>query len=330
MSGSGSHSGQASTGVGPAEGGAVLIVAKVTQGAADGYAEYLDAKAQPSQLGDYYLRNGERIEAPGRWAGGADQFGLDPPVAVTGEQLCTLMAVRRPDTDEELRRVGGYGDAVSALDATFSAPKSVSAVWALAGPDLRVQIEQAHETAIDRALTYATAQVPMLRRRVNQDRVVHDKAIGLVATSWRHTTARAVDQQVPDPQLHSHVLLHGAVRRDRKIVAIDSRAWLVHQREVGAAYRSELARELNSLGFAVERGTGRGGRYFELGGVPQPLIDRWSSRHHQVRAAIRERLADQERELTSASPRAVPPRSTPRANCRLSARAGSSPPSTNG
>ena len=207
------------------------------------------------------------------------------------------MDVRRPDTGEELRRAGGTGEAVAALDATFSAPKSVSAVWALAEPELRAEIEQAHETAIDRALTYAIRQVPMLRRRVSQDTAVHEKATGLVATSWRHTTARAVGEQVPDPQLHSHVLLHGAVRRDGRIVAIDSRSWLVHQREVGAAYRTELARELQALGFAVRRGTGRGGRYFELDGIPLPLLDRWSSRHHQVHAAIRERLADQERAL---------------------------------
>ena len=280
---------------------AVLIVAKLTQGAAGGYAEYLDGKAQPTQLGDYYLKDGERIEAPGRWAGGADTFGLDPAQRVTGEQLRTLMDVRRPDTGEELRRVGGSGEAVAAIDATFSTPKSVSAVWALAGPQLREQIEQAHETAIDRALHYATGQVPMLRRRVGQDTVIHEKATGLVSTSWRHTTARAVEDQVPDPQLHSHVLLHAAGRRDGRIVAIDSRAWLIHQREVGAAYRTELARGLNEIGFAVRRGTGRGARYFELDGVPQPLIDRWSSRHHQVQAAIRDRLADQERALENAA-----------------------------
>ena len=278
----------------------MLIVAKITQGAAGGYADYLDGKAQPTQLGDYYLKDGERIEAPGRWAEGADQFGLDPAERVSGEQLRRLMAVRRPDTGEELRRVGGSGEAVAAIDATFSAPKSVSTVWALARAELRAQIERAHETAIDRALGHATRHVPMLRRRVGQDTVVHEKATGVVATSWRHTTARAVADQVPDPQLHSHVLLHGAVRRDGRVVAIDSRAWLTHQREVGAAYRTELARGLNALGFAVQRGTGRGGRYFELDGVPKPLLDRWSSRHHQVQAAIRERLTDQEHTLKTA------------------------------
>jgi conjugative relaxase-like TrwC/TraI family protein len=111
----------------------------------------------------------------------------------------------------------------------------------------------------------------MIRHRVDSGAVTHAKPAGLIATSWRHTTARAVDGQAPDPQLHSHVLLHAAVRRDGRIVAIDSRSWLVHRRELGAAYRTELARELVQLGFGILRETGRGGRYFEIEGVPQSL-----------------------------------------------------------
>ncbi|WP_249012269.1 MobF family relaxase [Conexibacter sp. DBS9H8] len=275
----------------------MLILAKISTSAGGGYADYLEGKTRESELGDYYLKDGERVEAPGRWAQGAEVFGLDPARPVSAEQLHTLMEVRRPDTGAPLRPAGAGGTAVAAIDATFSAPKSVSAVWALAGTELRGEIELAHERAVDAALGYATRQVPMLRRRVGVDTVVHEKAGGVIATSWRHSTARAVEDQVPDPQLHSHVLLHGAVRRDGRVVAIDSRSWLVHQREVGAAYRSVLAQELHRLGFAVERGTGRGGRYFEIAGVPRPLLDRWSSRHHQVQTAIRARLADQARDL---------------------------------
>jgi conjugative relaxase-like TrwC/TraI family protein len=275
----------------------VPIVAKITKRTAGGYAEYLEGKARASELGDYYLKDGERVEAPGRWVGGAHLFGLDDAVPVTGEQLRTLMDVRRPDTGGELRRVGASGEAVAGLDATFSAPKSVSAVWALGSPELRGRIEAAHEIAIGRALDHAVRHVPMLRQRVDANTVLHAKAVGVVATSWRHTTARAVADQVPDPQLHSHVLLHAANRRDGRLVAIDSRTWLQHQREVGAAYRTELARELATLGFSVQRGTGRGERYFELAGVPQALLDRWSSRHHQVQAAIRDRLSAAERDL---------------------------------
>ncbi|MBV9820363.1 MAG: hypothetical protein JOZ07_18700 [Solirubrobacterales bacterium] len=63
---------------------------------------------------------------------------------------------------------------------------------------MRERIERAHETAIDRALTYATRQVAML---------------------WSSKQARSCTP---------NVLLHAAVRRDGRIVAIDSRSWLVH------------------------------------------------------------------------------------------------------
>jgi conjugative relaxase-like TrwC/TraI family protein len=236
-----------------------LTVAKITQGAAGGYAEYLDGKTRAAELGDYYLKDGERVEAPGRWAAGARTFGLDEAAPVAGEQLRILMAVQRPDGGGQLRRTGGSGEAVAAIDTTFSAPKSVSAAWAVSDRAVRLKIEQAHETAVDRALSYATRQVPMLRRRVDTTKVVHEKATGLVATSWRHTTARAVADQVPDPQLHSHVLLHAAVRRDGRLVAIDSRSWLVHQREVGAANSKRSVSVLSVVRVAlagISRSTG--------------------------------------------------------------------------
>ncbi|MDQ6821461.1 MAG: relaxase domain-containing protein [Actinomycetota bacterium] len=280
--------------------GLMLTVAKVTSKAAAGYANYLEGRATPTELGDYYLRDGERVEAPGRWVNGADAIGVDQAMAVSGEQLRALMAVIRPDTGQPLRRIGANGEAVAAIDATFSAPKSVSAVWALSSPELRERIERAHEHAIDRALIYATEHVSMIRERVDSQTVIRLRPSGLIATSWRHTTARAVDGLSPDPQLHSHVLLHGAVSGDGRVVAIDSRAWLVHGRELGAAYRTELARELAAMGFGIERGTGRGGRYFEIAGVPRALLDRWSSRHHQVRAAITARLREHHAELARA------------------------------
>ncbi len=126
------------------------------------------------------------------------------------------MAVRRPDTGGELRRAGGSGEAVAAIDATFSAPKSVSAVWALASPELRERIEQAHERAIDRALAYSTEVVAMVRERVDQQTVVHAKARELVATSWRHTTARAVEGPGPRP---AAALARAAARRDPRRTA---------------------------------------------------------------------------------------------------------------
>jgi conjugative relaxase-like TrwC/TraI family protein len=174
------------------------------------------------------------------------------------------MEVRHPVSGEPLRQAGAGGSTVSALDATFSAPKSVSAIWALADRQLRAAIESAHEQAVDRAISYAVEHVAMVRERADGEAPVHVRALDVVATSWRHTTARAVDGAAPDPQLHSHVLLHTAARKDGRLVAIDSRAWLLHRREVAAAYRTQLASQLTQLGYEIRRGTGRGHRYFEI------------------------------------------------------------------
>jgi len=278
----------------------VLTVAKISAGGGGAYASYLEGRSQPAQEGDYYLKDGERVEAPGRWVlgpGGAAALGVDPSLPVDGDAFRAVMAVRHPVTGEQLRRVGANGEAVVAIDATFSAPKSVSAVWALGSPEVRLALEAAQERAVDRALAHAVEFVPMVRRRVDQDTVVRENAREVLASSWQHTTARAVAGRAPDPQLHSHVLIHGAIRSDGKVVAVESRAWLVHQREIGATYRSELAQELRGLGFEVEHGTGRGGRYFELVGVPDGLRERWSSRHHQVAGAIEQRLAEKKAAL---------------------------------
>jgi conjugative relaxase-like TrwC/TraI family protein len=280
----------------------VLTVAKVSAGGGAAYASYLEGRAQAPEQGDYYLKDGERVEAPGRWVlgpGGAGALGVDPGRPVGGDAFRAVMAVRHPVSGEQLRRVGANGEAVVAIDATFSAPKSVSAVWALGSPEVRVALEAAQERAVDRALEHAVEFVPMVRRRVDQETVVRELPREVLASSWQHTTARAVAGQVPDPQLHSHVLIHGALRSDGKVVAVESRAWLVHQREIGGAYRSELAHELRELGFEVEHGSGRGGRYFELVGVPDGLRERWSSRHHQVAGAIEQRLAEKRAALVA-------------------------------
>jgi len=282
---------------------AVLTVAKIAASGAAAYGQYLEGRTIAPEAGDYYLsQGGERVEAPGRWASlgqrGQEALGVDVSRPVAAEDFQRLMAVQHPRTGEKLRSGGAGGEAVAAIDATFSAPKSVSAVWALGSPELREQLEAAQERAVDAALRHATEYVPMVRRRVDRSTVLRECPAELLASSWRHTTARAVAGRPPDPQLHSHVVLHGAVREgDGKVVAIESRAWLVHQRELGAAYRAQLAAELGALGFQVQAGTGRGGRYFELSGVPQGLLEAWSGRHHQVRAAIDARLSERLSEL---------------------------------
>ena len=97
--------------------------------------------------------------------------------------------------------------------------------------------------------------------------VVEECARDLVAAEYRHTTARSVVVgEMPDPQLHSHVVITAAVREDGRFVAVASRPVFRSARDAGAFYRSALAQRVVQLGFQVNAGTATHGRYFEIAG----------------------------------------------------------------
>ena len=109
----------------------MLTVAKIAASGAGAYGQYLEGRTIALAAGDYYLQAGERVEAPGRWAlgeQGVEALGVDASRPVAAEDFRAVMAVRNPATGGPLRAGGAGGEAVAAIDATFSAPKSVSAV----------------------------------------------------------------------------------------------------------------------------------------------------------------------------------------------------------
>lgn len=87
---------------------------------------------------------------------------------------------------------------------------------------------------------------------------------------------------LPDPQLHSHVVVSGVVRRDGRFAAVASRPIFRSARELGSFYRAALAAELRTQGYAIEAGAGRDGRYFEIAGVPESLREELSGRSREV------------------------------------------------
>jgi conjugative relaxase-like TrwC/TraI family protein len=90
---------------------------------------------------DYYSGRGE---SPGRWiGGGAGILGLGGEVDADG--FMALMEGRDPGTGERLKRVGGRSK-VAAFDLTFSAPKSVSVLFAIGQPGLAGSLVEAHES----------------------------------------------------------------------------------------------------------------------------------------------------------------------------------------
>ena len=263
---------------------------KIAGSAAAGFAAYLTSSAS---RGDYYV-GGELEGDGGTWHGSPDalgELGLDPSRPVGRSELQALMEGRSPATGVPLRRVGGDGSRVAGIDATFSAPKSVSALWAVSGSYRRAQIEVAHRKAVNSALQRIERDVELVRRREGGE-LRWESARSLVAAEFVHTSSRLTRDQerdgVPDPQLHSHVVILTAQRQDGRFAAVDSRELFRSQRANGAWYRAELAHELRQLGLEVRSRTGRDGRFFEVRGVPEALVTRWSRRSEAIERAARE------------------------------------------
>jgi conjugative relaxase-like TrwC/TraI family protein len=262
---------------------------KIPGDAASGFAEYL---TESRGRGDYYV-GGEADGETGRWQGSPEalgSLGLAPGGVVERDALIAVMDGRHPETGAAIRPVGGDGSRVAGIDLTFSAPKSVSALWAVSGPHRRAQIEAAHRGAIASAMRRVERDVDLVRRR-EKGVLRWEPARGLVRAEFVHTSSRLTrgqeGQGVPDPQLHSHVVVVAAERRDGRFAAVDSRELFRSARVNGAWYRAELAYSLGEFGLEVRGGQGKDGRYFELAGVPAGLARRWSSRTEDIERAAR-------------------------------------------
>ena len=98
---------------------------------------------------DHYAGRGE---APGFWCGtGAEALGLTSGERVERDGFMALMRGRSPVDGRVLRRMGGCST-VAALDLTFSAPKSVSVLFAIADEQVAAALYGAHQRAVAEAL----------------------------------------------------------------------------------------------------------------------------------------------------------------------------------
>jgi conjugative relaxase-like TrwC/TraI family protein len=269
---------------------------KISGDSADGYADYLIATSR----GDYYTASGEEaggsgapVDTGSRWHGEPAtlaQLGLSRSDPVERRELRALMRGVSPSDGRELRPVAGNGSRVAGIDLTFSAPKSVSTLWAVSAPYGRAQIEAAHARAVVGTIARIEREVELVRTRARGE-LRFERAQRLLAAEFVHTSSRLTRDQerggVPDPQLHSHVVVLGAERRDGRFAAVESRELFRSARANGAWYRAELAHGLQQLGLEVQGRTGRDERYFELAGVPSALSERWSARTADIERAAR-------------------------------------------
>ncbi len=243
------------------------------------YAGLAEDREQPARGRgpvDYYL---DPDEPPGRWTGaGRHALGLDGNVE--GAQLRALLDAAHPETGAALGR--RFGDSSArGFDATFSAPKSVSVLWALSpDPIVRAEVLASHDAAVDAALGWFEHHGAVTRR--GTDGVFQVDTLGITAAVFRQHTSRTVD-----PQLHSHAIISAKVQDDTgQWLALDARFLKYQQRSIGWVYDAALRAELTArLGVTwVDRGDG----VFDLACVPETLREAFSSRTQQVEAKLAE------------------------------------------
>lgn len=234
-------------------------------------AYYLSAVAQGVE--DYYTGSGE---APGVWlGGGAAALGLEGVVA-DADLHCVLTGID-PLTGEAL---GRSNRKLPGFDFTYSAPKSVSLIWALGAPAVQARVVAAHDRAVAASLGYLERQAAFVRR--GRDGLERMESSGLVAAAFRHRTSRA-----GDPQLHTHVLIANAAQGvDGRWGALDARLLYLHRMVAGYLYQAQLRVELTrSLGVRwrpVVKGLS------EIEGIKPSILRGFSQRRVEIEARLGE------------------------------------------
>ncbi len=218
------------------------------------------------------------------------------PVAVKAEIRSSIawkhFAERRGRAPNDLELSGEVArlsrdpsSACARYDVTFTPVKSVSALWAVAPPELAARIEQAHNAAVADALRFMEQRVLFAREGANGVRQVDVR--GLVAAAFVHRDSRA-----GDPNLHTHVAIANKVQTlEGKWLAIDGRLIFKSLVAVSEIHNTQLEAHLAGLGIRfVERPQQDTGKrpVREIFGVPAALTQRWSSR----RVAIVARQAE--------------------------------------
>ncbi|WP_315899826.1 MobF family relaxase [Arthrobacter alpinus] len=247
-----------------------------------------------SDATSYYVKAGT---PPGRWLGqGLDGIDRRPHQVVNlADAKAVFSLAEHPDSQTVLGRHHGQttvayrnGEeqqrhAVAGFDLTFSVPKSVSVLWALADKYIQQQVLTTHHRAVESVLAWLEDEV--VHTRTGRNGVAHVGTRGAIAAAFDHWESRA-----GDPQLHTHLVIANRVQRssDGAWTTVDSRT--LYKAVVAASehYNGLLLDELQlSLGTVavfrsptnIERNSG-----LELTGVNRELIVEFSNRSRFIDA----------------------------------------------
>ncbi len=226
----------------------------------------------PEAEGGYYTGGGK--ERPGEWYNPAGLFRLKDGGIVRDKTFYALAGGFSPGGVKLVRNAGSERRSPG-FDLTFSADKSISALWAISRE--REALERAVIDAARRALAdtifrhCATTRVGAGGCRV--------EAGAMLAATFLHRTSRD-----GDPQLHVHATIFNLVKTDadglfRALHGYPLYSWKM---AAGAAFRSHLAYLMRTrLGIEMER-HGPEGQYTRVAAMDPELEQAWSKRRREI------------------------------------------------
>lgn len=248
-----------------------------TQAERDQLTYYLDQDAGEA-AGEWYVR--------GRASGHTEALGISSGEEITDKSIRSLAAGRHAKNGDQLVQLTNKKRNAGS-DLTFSAPKTVSALRALAlvtgREGVAAIIDRAHDEAVKAAIDMIYDGGYVEARR-GKNGVGKEAAQEIAVALYKHQTSRE-----GDPQLHSHaVLMNVCVRVDGTTGAIDNTAIMDRKKLIGAVYRSALARNLIAEGVGIEREKDA----FRIIGMPDGLVKDWSKRAKKITDQIEKEYGD--------------------------------------
>ncbi|MFE3505943.1 MobF family relaxase [Kitasatospora sp. NPDC059160] len=199
---------------------------------------------------------------------------------------------RGPTSKEDLGRFikraegGKRQEAVAGFDLVFSAPKSVSVLWALGDEEVRQAVERAHGQAIADTLAWLEAEATMTRTGTGGIAQEHVQG-GLIATRFRH-----YDNREGEPLLHDHVVIANKVLGvDGKWRSLDGTLLFAQNVPASELYNARVVEVVcDALGLRAEAREVTAGKrpVMEIAGVGSDLIEGHSARSR----SIKERTAE--------------------------------------
>lgn len=215
----------------------------------------------------------------GEWAGiAAERLGLKG--AVSADVFAALCDNLHPTSRERLtartksNRTVGY-------DFTFDPPKSCSIVHALTRDQ---RLLTAFNEAVRHTMQVMEADAQTRVRVRKQD--INRTTGNLVWAEFLHETTRPVDG-IPDPQMHKHCFVFNATfdETECRWKAGQFRDLKRNAPYYQAVFHFKLASLLEKLGYEIERR----GMAFELAGISDELIAKFSRRTGQIEETARQR-----------------------------------------